>query len=111
MVNLDRENMAEDVKKRVDALSEYGQRAVEAIMEALDYSIEEALTIVESDGYEFYPEIFRLADLAYKFVQEGYFGDPKDMGTLANYIDYKQLGADLRFDGCEETSLGVIRIF
>ena len=24
MVNLDRENMAEDVKKRVDALSEYG---------------------------------------------------------------------------------------
>ena len=106
MVNLDRENMAEDVKKRVDALSEYGQRAVEAIMEA-----EEALTIVESGGYEFYPEIFRLADLAYKFVQEGYFGDPKDMGTLANYIDYKQLGADLRFDGCEETSLGVIRIF
>ena len=55
-----------------------------------------------------------MADLAYKFVQEGYFGDPKDMGTLANYIDYKQLGADLRFDGCdgcEETSLGVIRIF
>ena len=37
-----------------------------------------------------------MADLAYKFVQEGYFGDPKDMGTLANYIDYKQLGADLR---------------
>jgi len=111
MANLDRENMAEDVKKRFDALSEYERQAVEAIMEATDYSIEEALDYVERGDFEFYSEIFSLADLAHTLVEEGYFGDPKAMGVLLDYVDYDWFGSDLRHDGYTETSLGVVRVF
>ena len=54
MVKLDRESMAEDVKKRFDALSEYDQQAVEAIVEVWDYDIENALEVVESGQFVFY---------------------------------------------------------
>ena len=111
MTTLNRENMVKNVKKRFEALSKYEQKAVEAIMEALDYSIEEALDTVESGDYGFYPEIFSLADLAHELVQEGFFGDPKTMGVLVNYIDYEKLGEDLcRYDNYIETSLGLVRI-
>jgi len=111
MAKLDYENMTEDIKKRFGVLSEYEQQAVDAIMEARDYSIEEALDTVESGDYGFYPEIFSLTDLAYELVQEGFFGDPKTMGMLVNYIDYEKLGEDLcRYDNYIETSLGLVRI-
>jgi len=111
MANLDRESMTKNVKKRFGALSEYEQKAVKAIMEALDCSIEEALDTVESGDYGFYPEIFSLADLAHELVQEGFFGDPKTMGVLVNYIDYEKLSEDLRrYDNFIETSLGLVRI-
>jgi len=55
MASLVRENMAEDIKKRFDVLTNWEQQAIEALMESEDYSIEEALDIVESGKYEFYP--------------------------------------------------------
>jgi len=51
MAEFERERLAEDVMERFDALSEYEQQAVEAIMKAKDYSIEEALDIVEKGDY------------------------------------------------------------
>ena len=51
MAKFERERLAEDVMERFDALSEYEQQAVEAIMKAKDYSIEDALTIVENGDY------------------------------------------------------------
>ena len=47
--------MAEDIRGRYDALSEYEQNAVRAIMGMWDYSIEDALTIVDNGGYDIYP--------------------------------------------------------
>jgi len=110
MITLDRENMAEDVKRRLDALTEYEQQAVEAIVEAYDYSLEEALDVVEEGEYDYYPDVYTLEDLARVYVQEGAYGDPKAIGQLMDYIDYDKLGALLSYYDWRETSLGVIQI-
>ena len=47
MANMDRENMVEDIWERFNALEDWGQRAVVAVMKAARYSIEEALDVVE----------------------------------------------------------------
>jgi len=60
MITLDRESMAEDVKRRLDALAWGGRLAVEAIVETEAYSLEEALKIVESGGYEFHLGVYSL---------------------------------------------------
>ena len=104
MAKLDYGNMAKGIKKRFGVLSEYEQQAVEAIVEVWDYSLEEALEIVESDDYEFHPEISTLVDLAHKFV------NPRAIGLLEDYINYEKFAADLYEDNYRETSLGVIQI-
>jgi len=63
MVDLDRENMAEDVKRRLGALTEYERQVLEALMEAGDYSLEEALDYVERGEYEYHPGVESMADL------------------------------------------------
>lgn len=110
MTSMDRESMAEDVRKRLGALSEFEQQAVGAIVETGDYSLEEALEIVKNGDYEFYPEISTLTDLAYKFVQGELCGCPGAIRRLKYYIDYKKFAADLYHDNYRETSLGVIQI-
>jgi len=123
MAKLDYGNMAKGIKKRFGVLSEYEQQAVEAIVEVWDYSLEEALDIVERGDivevwdysleealdivergdYEFHPEISTLVDLAHKFV------NPRAIGLLEDYINYEKFAADLYEDNYRETSLGVIR--
>jgi len=111
MANLDRENMTEDVKKRFDALTENEQEIVEVIVEAWDYSIEEALDVVETGDYEIYPKITSMADMAYDLVQRGVYGDLEVIGELVDCIDYEKLGEVLRLKDYAETSQGVLRIF
>ena len=110
MAEFERERLAEDAKQRLDALTEYEQQAVEAIMKAKDYSIEDALTIVENGDYDFYPGIKRMDTLAHVLIQEGLFGDPEEMGAVRCYIDYEGLSASLRDAGYIVTSLGVLRV-
>ena len=110
MANLNRENMAADIKKRFDDLSSLEQCAVNAIMGAYDYSIEDALTIVEDGDYDFYPGIKRMDTLAHVLIQEGLFGDPEEMGAVRSYIDYEGLSAFLRDAGYIVTSLGALRV-
>ena len=115
MAKLDRENMAEDVRERFDELSDYEQRAIEAIMEARDCSIEEALDIVESGDYDFYPEFTSMADIAYELVHEyGLFGIPSDiLAKIDPYIDYDKLGLDISVSDDSDyydTSFGIVRI-
>jgi len=54
MAKLDYKSMAEDLKERYEALSEYDQQAVEAIVEDWGYDIENALEVVESGQFVFY---------------------------------------------------------
>jgi len=54
MAKFDYKNMTEGAKKRLGALSEYEQQAVEVIVEVWDYDIENALEVVESGQFVFY---------------------------------------------------------
>ncbi len=110
MVDLNRENIAEDVMERFNTLSEFDQLAVEAIVETGEYNLEEALEIVKNEDYEFYPEISSLIDLARKLVQEELRDNPKALRRLKYYIDYEKIAADLYRDNYRETSLGVVQI-
>lgn len=96
--------------EQYEDLDEYDQKAVQAIMEANGCDLEDALGIFHDGNYCFYPSCDSLEDLAYEMVEEGLFGNLKDMGNLVNYIDYERLGRDLGFDGYAETKYGVIRI-
>jgi len=108
MVNLDRENMVEDIREKYDALTDYEQRALAAILEAENLSIEAALEIVEGKRYEFFPEITSMADLARKLVREEDWYEPYTVKKLDPYIDYNKMGVDLYADGYFDTSFGVI---
>jgi len=88
----------------------YEHCAAKAIMEAWDYSIEDALTIVENGDYDFYPGIKRMDTLAHVLIQEGLFGDPEEIGAVRCYIDYEGLSAFLHDAGYIVTSLGTVRV-
>jgi len=111
MPKLDYESMAEDIRGRFDALTEYEQWAVAAIMEAYDDSLEGALETVERGDFDFYPGIYSLGDLAYYLVEKGYFGDLETLGPLVKHIDYSGLGETLRQDCYVATSQGVVRLW
>ena len=108
MAYLDRESMAEDTRKRYDALTDYEQRAMAAIMEASTVSIEEALEIVESKTYEFFPDITTMGDMARKLVREEDWYDPYTVSRLSPYVDYDKMGVDLYTEGYCDTRFGVI---
>lgn len=126
MTYLDREDMAEDLRERYDALTDYEQRAVCAILEVLDYgdlpdsdnpdecALMAALEYVESGDYEFYDDVATMADLAYKLVHEHdlFFAvDTYCLDKLLPYIDYEKLGLDLYNEGYCDTSYGVINFW
>ena len=108
MAYLDRESMAEDTRRRYDALTDYEQRALAAVMEAETVSIEEALEIVENKTYDFFPEITSMADLARKLVREEEWYDPYTVSRLDPYVDYDKMGVDLYDEGYCDTRFGVI---
>jgi len=111
MAYLDRESMSEDTRKRYDALTDYEQRALAAILEAETVSIEEALEIVENKTYEFFPDITTMADLARKLVHEEEWYDPYTVAKLDPFIDYVKMGVDLYRDGYCATCFGVIVVY
>lgn len=105
--NLERLN---ELAERLDDLADWEMDTVAAIIEATGQDLEEALETFDGGKYSFYPDCDSLEDLAEYMVDEGCFGDTRDMGTLVNYIDYERLGRDLGYDGYTETSKGVILI-
>lgn len=61
------------------------------------------------DDYSLYSDIETDFDLGYYWVNESGCYDTKNMGTLANYIDYEAFGRDVRFESNGGfTSLGWI---
>jgi len=111
MAYLDRESMSEDTRRRYDALTDYEQRALAAVMEAETVSIEEALEIVENKTYDFFPEITSMADLARKLVREEEWYDSYTVAKLDPYIDYVKMGVDLYREGYCVTRFGVIVLY
>jgi len=113
MTYLDRESMAEDIRRRYDALTDYEQRVLAALLEVTDYELEETLDYVERGEYEFWAGVDSMAELAYKLVHDWEWGDPTVLENLDHYIyvDYEKLGEDLFAHGWRKTIHGMIKIW
>lgn len=98
-----------ELAKQLDNLEEYESDILAAILEATSYDIKDALKCLDGGDFQFYPGM-DLTEVAENMVDEGLFGDTKDIGTLVDYIDYERLGRDLGYDGYTETSRGVIML-
>lgn len=94
--------------EEIENLKDYEFEEVQALIEATGYALKDCIETQKSGGFTYYSGVDSLSDLAEMFVDEGFFGDPKQMGNLVNYIDYESLGRDLGFDGYTVTSNGVI---
>ena len=100
---------------RIEELNELGERienidpsevdTFNALYEALG-DFEEALDCLESGGYTFY-ENMTMEEVAQEYI-EGCYEIPS---YLENYIDYKAVARDMRYDGYYDTEYGVIAIF
>lgn len=89
-----------------EALEDYELVEINAAIEAWGYSFTEAMDRQQRGCFTFY-EGATLEDVAYELVEECYFTkDTPDV--FKNYFDYEAFARDLRFDGYEETSFGVI---
>ena len=84
-----------------EALDEWEQKVVQALMIAENMSLKEAIDA--KDDAIFY-ERQTLEDVVYDLVDEGYFGDVNE--SIRPYIDYEAIGRDLRQDGYTEISEG-----
>ena len=90
----------------LDELDEWEAEEVAAAVEAWEYSFSEALERQQRGCFIFYRGM-DLEEVAEEIVNECYFTkDTPDI--LTRYFDYEAFARDLRFDGYEETSCGVI---
>lgn len=102
-------DLLNDFAEAYETLEEYEQEALGAIIEATDLDIHECLGVLQDGSYSYYPGV-DLEELAEQMVDEGLFGDTRQMGNLVNYIDYERLGRDLGYDGYTVVINGVIRV-
>ena len=90
----------------LDQLDSYDIEVIQAAIEAWGYTFEEAMDRFQRGCFTFYPGM-DLDEVAEELVEECYF--TKDTPDIfRTYFDYAAFARDLRFDGYEETSLGVI---
>lgn len=99
-----------ELAERYENLDEYDQDIVQAIIEGEGYDLEEALDVLESGNYSFYPDVNDEEDLGYYVVDEGLFG-VEIPDSLQAYIDYESIGRDWRINGAGSfTSKGYIEL-
>ena len=92
-----------DLCNEAYALEEWEAEEIAAAIEAWDYSFREALDRQQRGCFIFYPG----QDL--EEVAEELINDCYDLPEIAKrYFDYEAFARDLRYDGYEETSFGVI---
>ena len=99
-----------ELAERYENLHKYDQDIVQAIIEGEGYDLEEALDVLESGNYSFYPDVNGEKDLGYYVVDEGLFG-VEIPDSLQAYIDYESIGRDWRINGAGSfTSKGYIEL-
>ncbi|SHJ81757.1 antirestriction protein ArdA [Propionispora hippei] len=99
-----------ELAERYENLHEYDQDIVQAIIEGEGYDLEEALDVLESGNYSFYPDVTNEEDLGFYVVDEGLFG-VEIPDSLQVYIDHESIGRDWRINGAGSfTSKGYIEL-
>lgn len=92
--------------QELDGLDEWDQKEIAAAMEAFGYEFKEAHERQQRGCFIFYAGQ-DLEDVAAELADE--WLNSKDIPSfIANYFDYAAFARDLRFDGYNETSHGVI---
>lgn len=95
-----------ELGERIENIDTYNVAVLNALYEALG-DFEYALERLESGDYTFY-ENMTMEEVAQEYIEECY-----DIPSyLENYIDYKAVADDMRYDSCYyETDYGIIEIF
>lgn len=92
--NIDKLN---DIAERIKELDE-GSKVVKALIQKLDYSLDEAIDKVNSGDYMIYNGCENMTDVAYQVVEEcGYLENVPD--NVARYFDYESFGMELGIGG------------
>lgn len=93
--NIDKLN---DIAERIKELDEEGSKVVKALIQKLDYSLDEAIDKVNSGDYMIYNGCENMTDVAYQVVEEcGYLENVPD--NVARYFDYESFGMELGIGG------------
>ena len=87
---------------RLEELDKWDQEKLVAIMDSgCDEvgDIDDLINLTYNlDCYDFIPDIHDASDLGYYYVHEAGIYDEKELGPLANYIDYERFGRDVAMD-------------
>ena len=98
----------------IEEMPKYDQERFVAIMEAgCDEvnNIDDLINLTFNlDTYDFIPDVHNDAELGYYYIHEAGIYNEKDLGPLANYIDYERFGRDVAMDeGGRYTDDGYVR--
>ena len=87
---------------RIDEMDKWEQEKFVAIMEAGCDEVSDIDDLINLtynlDCYDFIPDIHDESDLGYYYVHEAGIYSEKELGPLANYIDYERFGRDVKMD-------------
>ena len=87
---------------RIDEMGKWEQEKFVAIMEAGCDEVSDIDDLINLtynlDCYDFIPDIHDESDLGYYYVHDAGIYSEKELGPLANYIDYERFGRDIAMD-------------
>ena len=87
---------------RIEELDKWEQEKFVAIMESGCDEVSDIDDLINLtynlDNFDFLPSITDESDLGYYYVHEAGIYSEKDLGPLANYIDYERFGRDIAMD-------------
>lgn len=93
--NIDKLN---DIAQRIKELGEEESNVVKALIQKLDYTLNEAIDKVNSGDYRIYSDCENMTDIAYQVVEEcEYLNNVPD--NVARYFDYESFGRELGIIG------------
>jgi hypothetical protein len=93
--NIDKLN---DIAERIKKLYGEERNVVKALIQKLDYTLDEAIEKVNNGDYRIYYDCDEMADVAYQVVEEcGYLENVPD--NVARYFDYESFGRELGIGG------------
>ncbi len=99
----------EELNEEITALAELNAHEQEIFCAAVEEWGYSNVDIDDLDSYVLYSDINTDYDLGYYLIHDAGIYDLRNMGTLANYIDYEAFGRDVRFESDGGfTSLGWI---
>ncbi len=90
------------LSSRIDEMDKWEQEKFVAIMEAGCDEVSDIDDLINLtynlDCYDFIPDIHDESDLGYYYVHDAGIYSEKELGPLANYIDYERFGRDVAMD-------------